>query len=742
MRKFIISILSMLIFMTTSMAQNNISGTVTDEQEQPLIGASVYIPELNMGTQTDDKGFYHLENLPNTTLDFVFSYIGYANTVKNINPSEVIELNVKLIESYIEGEEIIITAGFNATQHTNAVKVDVEKINTIQNIHQTGLMQMIEKVPGVSMISKGSGITKPVIRGLSLNDVLVLNNGVRFENYQYSNHHALGIDEQEIGSVEIIKGPASLLYGSDAIGGVVNFIREKTATVGSVEGNFTSKYFSNAEGYNNQLSVKGSGENIFGSISVGQKSHADYIQGDGQFVPNSRFDEKSIKARIGSTNNLGTFNLFYDFGKQSYGLVTEEINEFITERGRSVDIDSQNLTSHVLSSQNTFRLGNQKLYVNAALQQTVLAHINSFAEKNIEMRLRTLTYEAKWKSPLGTDFENIFGFQGYNQTNRNINDRTITLLPDADVNTYSVFNLLQYDGIDKLKVQGGLRYDLKYLSTESIGNVSDFNYRPEVDKDYNSVSGSVGLTYKLSDFTFIRANIASAFRTPNIPELTSNGPHEAIYELGNADLLPEKSMEYDVSMHYHKGDFTVDLAGFYNNIKDYIYIAPTGETSVVSLPIYQFTQSDAMLYGSEFGVHYHPKSLKLLHLESTFSNVIGQKDDETYLPFIPANRLTFDVMIQPEQWGKIYKPFVAVETSHHFEQNKVADNEDITSTYTLMDINLGATLHWKKQDINLGLSVQNVFDKLYIDHLSVLKEANYYNPGRNFVLTLNVPFNF
>jgi iron complex outermembrane recepter protein len=172
------------------------------------------------------------------------------------------------------------------------------------------LTEILTKIPGVDMISKGSGVSKPVIRGLSMNDILILNNGVRFENYQYSDHHPLGIDEFGIEDVEVIKGPSSLLYGSDAIGGVINFIREKPAPVGTIQGDYNMQLFSNTQGITNNLGVKGSSQRFFGGLRFGQKSNSDFLQGGGTFVPNTRFNEYSIKLNTGLTGKPGTFKLF------------------------------------------------------------------------------------------------------------------------------------------------------------------------------------------------------------------------------------------------------------------------------------------------------------------------------------------------------------------------------------------------------------------------------------------------
>jgi len=231
---FFICVFSPIIY-----AQNQIKGKITDQNNLPMIGATVFLLELNKGTVTNQNGEYILTDLPNGKVKIEFSFLGFSNDIKTIflNDSQI-ELNISLIETPIETEEIVISGGYNSTEHDNAVKIDILKLNQPINLSTPNFMEILTKVPGVDMISKGSGVSKPVIRGLGMDNILTLNNGVRNENYQYSDHHPLGINEFGIEDVEIIKGPASLLYGSDAIGGVINFIKEKPAPTGKLSGDY------------------------------------------------------------------------------------------------------------------------------------------------------------------------------------------------------------------------------------------------------------------------------------------------------------------------------------------------------------------------------------------------------------------------------------------------------------------------------------------------------------------------
>jgi iron complex outermembrane receptor protein len=722
-------------------AQNKISGKITDQDNQILPGTSIFIPEMNKGTVSDKNGHYELLNLPKGKLKLQFSFIGYSNVIETVvlNKTEL-ELNVIMKLSPIEAEQIVISGGYSATQHENAVKIDILKVNTLQLKNTPNFMEVLTKIPGVDMISKGPGVSKPVIRGLSMNDILVLNNGVRFENYQYSSHHPLGIDEFGIEDVEVIKGPASLLYGSDAIGGVINFIKEKPAPVGNITGDYNLQLFSNTLGMTNNLGIKGASKKFFGGIRAGQKTNADFLQGGDDYVPNSRFNEWSVKANAGYTAKAGTFKLYYDYNQQKLGLVEDHALEDITKRGRANELFYQQLNTHLVSSQNKVYLDKIRLEVNTAYQSTELVHFGEPGEYEIQMRLGTLTYETRLHFPSDENSEYIIGFQGYNQNNINLNERETILLPDASTNNYSGFGLIQHTFWSRLTLQAGIRYDNKIITTQNVGLPENTGYRPALEKNYGSFSGSLGATYNLSEFLLFRANLAAAYRTPNLAELTSNGPHETRYEVGDPDLVPENSMETDVNIHFHKPNYSFDIAGFYNSIRHYIFISPIGDTTAEGMSIYKYMQNDAALFGGEAGLHIHPEPLEWLHFEMTFASVIGRQKNGDYLPFIPAHKLNFELRGEMEKMAFLNKSFLAIHTGTAFNQNNAAPDETATSGYTLVDLSLGGQIKAGQQYISIGISANNLLDKKYIDHLSTLKEVNMYDPGRNLTFYLKVPF--
>jgi len=246
------------------LSQNQLSGIITvQETGDPLAGATVYIPELSKGIVSDKKGYYKLENLPAGTFTVEYSFMGFRTIVVKITLNEAFfTQNVSLYSTVIQTHEVVVSSSSYTTQHENAVKIETLKADQILLSGHPNIIGSIAEIAGIDMITKGNGISKPVIRGLSNSNVVVLNNGVKLENYQFSEDHPFLVDEFGVGQVEVIKGPASLLYGSDAVGGIINIVPEKPAPSGYVQGEITNQYFTNSRGVTSSMGIKGTGNKI------------------------------------------------------------------------------------------------------------------------------------------------------------------------------------------------------------------------------------------------------------------------------------------------------------------------------------------------------------------------------------------------------------------------------------------------------------------------------------------------
>lgn len=739
--KKIVLVFFLAFLLTKVNAQNQIKGRVTDSNNEPVIGATVFLPELNKGTITDRQGEYKIANVPNGKIKIQFSFIGYNTIIRTVEVSQPLHnLDVSLSTAVIASQEVVVTGGYVTSQHDNAVKIDVLKNREIALSGTPNFMESLTQVPGVDMIAKGQGVSKPVIRGLSMNNILVMNNGFRIENYQFSENHPLGIDGNDVERVEIIKGPASLLYGSDAIGGVINFIKEKPALTGKISGDYRMQLHSNTLGMNQSIGLKAASKKIFGGFRFGHKTHADYLQGGGEYVPNTRFNETTFNANAGYTGKSGTFKLFYDFFEQKLGMSVPPAKPLISAQGRENKVWFQDLDYQMISSQNSLYLGRFKWDINAAYQIAQRKLQTTLEVPFVEMNLNTINYETKLYLPSHEKSEYIIGLQGMLQNNKNLNNRPSQFLPDADIHNVGFLALVKHTLFEKVKLQGGLRYDMYRTQTLALGEENTDGYHAPVKKDFSNFNGSLGATYHPIEKIMLRANFAKAYRVPNISELTSNGMHGNRYEVGNEHLSPQNSFETDASMHYHGVFLSFDLAGFYNQINDYIFISPTGDTTSGGIDIYRFSQTNAMLYGGEAGIHFHPASLPCLHIKGTYSLVVGKQDNGDYLPFIPANKLRYEIRVNKKKLGFFNNPYIKISALTALSHEKPSPFETATNGYTIVNLSFYSQFIVAKQTLSLGLSVNNLFDTQYFDHLSTLKPLKYYNQGRSISLSLKIPF--
>jgi len=753
MKSIILSLLVTILFINIINGQHifTLKGKVLDDRNSPLPGANIYIPDLHTGIAADAEGNYELTGLRPGNYTIQFSYIGYETYIQNIPIEENdMVLDVKLHPSVFQSQDVVISGGRPSSQHENAIKIEAITIGSIQSSGTPSLMKSISQIPGVDMIGMGNAVTTPVIRGLSTANILVLDNGIRLENYQFSENHPYIIDEFGIDRVEVIKGPASLLYGSDAIGGVMNFVKEKPANIGSIAGDATIQYHSNTNGFTGNLGVKGTGKKFYWGLRGGGKTHMDYLDGSQKFIPNTRFNQTSIKTFAGINSSIGIFRVYYDFINMTPGMCVEPVVDVITVRGRKNEIWYQDLNMHLLSSRNTIFLNNFKAEANLAYQYN-RRRLNG-SDQNppltlVDAKLNTLNYEIK-SSFTASEYSNfILAVQGMSQKNIN-QEAPDHVLPNFSLNDISISGLAQHDFEKGIHLQFGLRFDNRFIDIpEQVihghehgddGQEEEEKIFEQLKRYYGNLSGSFGLTVNLNEQFLFRANVASAYRTPNIAELSQDGQHGTRYEQGDRNLNSQRNFEGDLSMHYHSNHVLMDVAGFYNYIDQYIYLAPTSDTTHAGDYIHRYSQNDASLYGME--VVMEVLAIHNFGIKSTYSYIRGKLSNGVNLPFIPHNRLNLEVKWNKKELWVFHNFYLKAGSGIAFKQNEPAPFETKTNGYTLFDAGVGFLFLIGKQPVNLDIIGTNITDVNYIDHLSTLKPLGYYNPGRNIMVNLTVPF--
>ena len=732
MKKFIIALI--LGFSAVLQAQNTLSGTVTDLRNQPIKGVSVYASELYKGTTTDENGKYTFFNLPNRNLKISFAFAGFATqnkTVSNLENENT--LDVILEEVIFEMDEVIVSTAFNKIQSQNVMKVEHESIKNLQRKGTATLIEGLATIPGVSQVSTGTSIGKPVIRGLSGNRVLVYSQGVRIENQQFGDEHGLGLNDSGIESVEVIKGPASLLYGSDALGGVLYFNPEKFADANTFKANFSQKYFSNTAGSSSSLGLKTSTDNWKFMARGSYNTHSDYKISGGDRVTNTRYNETDFKTGIGYSNAKFSSVMRYNYNDLDLGIPEEGIAD--QTMSKKTGFPKQGVFNHLLSLNSVFFFEQSKLDLDLGY---IANDRSEFEDSNVaalHMKLKTFNYNAKYHFPKKGKIETIIGVQGMHQTNANSGEEY--LIPDAVTNDFGVFGTANYEWNSNV-LQAGLRFDNRRISTEAHGISGDEGSFEAIDNSYDSFNASLGYKTNLADNMTLRLNVASGFRAPNLAELTSNGVHEGTnrYEVGNSDLETEQNVQADLNLEYKTDHFEFFVNGFYNHINNYIYTSATG-AMIENNAVFNYIQNNAKLYGGEIGLHFHPHPLDWLHFETSFETVTGEKQNGDYLPLIPANKWNNTIRTEFQIRNWMEDAFATLNVSSTFNQKKVSGFETESSGYNLVNLGFGGTVKLGKTVFDVNINGNNLFDKRYVTHLSRLKIDGIPNIGRNIIFGVN-----
>jgi len=746
--------LQLFLFLFSSLqifGQYSVSGTVTDANDgEPIVGVNIFVSELSVGTVSDINGKYIINDLPNREIVIRYSFIGYQTMYKTITiKNKSVKFDIVLETQVIEGEEFVVSGNFIATQHQSSVSISTLKADQILKSGSPSLIAAMAEIPGVDFISKGPGIGTPVIRGLSLSNILFLNNSIPVQNYQFSENHPFMVDEFGIGQIEVIKGPASLIYGSGAVGGAINLIPEAVAPQGDIAGDFGLKYLTNTQGVSTNLGVKGNQKGIVWGIRGGINSNKDYIQGNGLFAPNSRFNRQSLKLNTGLVRNFGSFRLFYEYNKDKLGLTNEPAINAVTENERENKVWYQDLTNHLLISQNSFYLNDFKINFDLGYQfnNRQLTGLEELPVL-VNMTLQTLSYRLKSTWSINENAKLIFGIQGMNQKNEN-GEAPQHVLPDATLFDFAGFAMGKYHFGEYIIIEAGFRYSYRKINVPEQPAGGHDHDEPDHEEDevlisfnndFKNLSGSLGSTFELSEKLFLRINFASAFRAPNIAELTQYGVHGTRFEAGNSNLSEQQNFEGDLGLHYHSKHATFDVSGFYNHINNYIHLAPTTDSTDEGLTIYRYTQANSRLYGTEASIHYHPHPIHWLHIKATYSLVIGELVSGGYLPFIPAQKIRFELKFTKDRWKALSNIFIKVGTNIVFAQNNASEFENNSTGYNLIDLGLGFDVKLKKQFLSFGITGTNLFNIEYFDHLSTLQEVGVLNMGRNVVFYLKIPF--
>ncbi|MFD2571601.1 TonB-dependent receptor [Spirosoma soli] len=788
-------------------AQAVMSGLVTDKAtNEPLVGATIYLVDLQKGALTDTLGHYRIPDVSAGSHKVEVRLLSYKTQTRTVRVLDgETSANFALETEAAQLQEVVVT-GLTTGSTVKDSPVPIMTYNKIQWLQtsSTNLVDAVGKLPGMSQITTGVGLSKPVIRGLGFNRVITVHDGVRQEDNQWGEEHALQVDEYSIDRYEIIKGSGSLLYGSDGLGGVMSLISARPPEAGVLRGQLLTNYQSN----NGMVGLSGVVEGttqkgLFGRVRVSTKTAGNYQNRYDGRVYGSAYREFDISGTIGITRKWGYSQLYVSNWHQDINIVTGERDpsgrflklvrvsadsEALAPvsdaelRGRAIEPANYQNLNHFKTSWNTFaKVGGGNLSAIVSYSQNRRQEFASTltpGQPALYFFLQNVFYDFKYYFGGRNGWDFTIGGNGLWQYNQNLGLEV--LYPGYRSWDNGLFAFAQKK-TNRLTINGGLRMDVRQMRINKLYADSSgvFSERPitggqtrfgGLNKTYSNPTASFGITYSLSSRWIVKANLGRGFRAPATAELSANGEHAGTfrYEIGSPDLRSETSWQSDLGINYESPDVSITASLFQNRISNFTYSEKVldrfGRDSIVdpSRPIltYRYTQGDAVLFGGEAQVSINPQSARWFHFTTSYSlvrsrNLSQTADSARYLPFLPPPRIIGQVKFTKAEAGSHWRNLYALlEIEHNWRQNQALlayGTETLTPAYTLINLGAGSDMLSTKGRtlFSVYLTVQNLFDTAYQSHQNRLKyfgvneatgRRGVFNMGRNVSVKLVVPF--
>jgi len=700
------------------LAQNSLTGKVTDTANgNTLPGAVIYVPDFKVAAQTGADGTYTLNNLPKGTFVVEVHILGYKVESQSITIDGAVTRNFALAASEFQEDEIVVTGTSRAAEAQHNPQAVADVTNEYLNQHSsTNVIDAIATTPGVAVITDGQSIGKPIIRGLGYNRVLTINDGVEQVDQPWFDEFGIEADPDAVNRYEILKGPGSLAYGSDAISGVLNLIPEDPLPAGETKGEVLFNYQTNNGLINNMLHFAGTCESgISWSARVDNiMAHAYQNPYDG-YVLNSQFSNFNADGTIGIHKKWGYSQLHAGYFYMNTGIVdgtrdsvgNQLMPVYYTgitptppfpfayvepnqqdQRTYTPFVIYQYIHHYKLVWDNSIAVGKGQIKAIFSYQKNQRQEMNDPTQPNlpiISYLSNAATYDVRYVAPQMGGFNFSVGANGVYQNSQSLG--FVQLIPDYNYMQIGGFAIAS-EKIGKLNLSGGLRYDMRtftgeehWVSTDTLtpqipvapNTPNSFEEFTPFTSHFSGVSGSFGATYDITHNVYIKGNIARGWRAPNVNECAADGVHDGtvVFEIGDNNIKPETSLEEDFTFGVNSKDVNVELNLFNNSISNFIYakglLSTQGGDSVSNAlsvngtlfpdaPVFKYVNGNAELEGGELSLDIHPSGLKWLELNSTVSYVTGGltgiSDSSQYLPFVPPMRITGDLIFH---FGKICK---------------------------------------------------------------------------------------
>lgn len=797
MRSLIITIIGALLSTSFLFSQENyqLSGKISDDHGHIMPGATVVAKPGNHHAVSDLNGRYKL--IFQNKGEYIISthYVGYEENVDTIFIDSDSTYNIYLHESHMTLHEVVVSDNYaESINQEESLVVDVVNDEYLRQNLGGSLMTSLERLPGVSTITIGSGQSKPVIRGLGFNRVVVVENDVVHEGQQWGVDHGLEIDQYAVENLDVIKGPASLAYGSDAIGGVVKIKPTPVPEPNTI---------------NASISLTGKSNNYLGAVSANfiarktklytrlQGSLVDYADFK---VPVDHVDVYDFKVYLYKHNMRNTagrernFHLTFGYIDDKFhnrlmvSYVSSKTGFFANAHGLeplSVDTafydkSSRDIDYPFQDVRHTKVVNNSKLQFERLVLESDIGYQNNFRQEwsqyidhgymppvfpdtlpfssDLERQFNKDIFSVNLKGTyMFSELTNITSGINFEYQENDITGRGF-IIPAFNQSTVGAYIHAKHFLSEKSIIQAGIRYDFGHIYTYSYfdwyqspvieGTDTTWVYlqrAPDLRRSFSNFIWSLGYNYNSGSYSG-KVNIGKSFRMPIAKELAANGVnyHMFSFDVGDPNLDPEVSYQIDISSDYHKGKFAIGVNLFTTYFHNYIYLNPSYEHDRLygnGNQIFYYTQSKVFRYGGEIHTHYELIDHLTLGLigEYVYSRQLSGEKTGFTLPFSPPASMLFNIKYRKPKIWVIEKGYFTFDYRLTFAQNNVVPPEDPTPGSNVFNIGFGGKVRVNNNQINFAFQIRNLFNTAYFNHTSYYRLINVPEPGRNIILNIIIP---
>lgn len=720
-------------------SQNWTVQVIDNETKQPLSNIKVTVSETGKSKLTDSTGKAVFLPISLSHVTIKINEFGYAHFFENYSaPFSSIIVSLVPNQHAIEDVEIVsIKGGKQSEVVTHIVSKSLSELNTI---NRSTLMEGIGTMMGVQTASTGVGISKPIIRGLSGSRVVTYLQGIRYENQQWGSDHGMGITDLGINRVEIIKGPASLQFGADALGGVIFLIDEDFASIGVNSVQYKTNYETVNHSLRNQFTAKTASNKMRLSVGAGFNSAADYQLPSGDFVKTSFYQDRYARLHINWGQKRSFNTIRYSFQKSFIGIpghshdsIVDQEDLISSTQRRDFRTPRQENTTHVTTYENNTYFKKSSLQTNIGWNYNQLTELEEkITIPAVQFNTHSLPFTLKLKKKFNKANDLIIGTQGMVQFNENTKLAEEKLVPNSTTIDNGFFGIFTKKW-NSLTAQLGFRVDARTIQIDEVA----------FHKNFIGFNSSAGIVYHKKAST-TRINYSSGFRAPTAYELTADGLHHGSsrYEIGNLQLKSEFAHQFDFAYEFSNEHLSFIVNPFVNMISNYISLQAS-DSIIENYVVYDYVQLEqAVISGGEIGFHYHPNFAHFLHLESAYSMLYTATNKGTALDLIPQNRLLTSLKFTFRKINERIKiNHLTLEHQAFEATDRFGMNETSSPSYRLLNIGASTSYTWKQQQIEVNIGVKNILNEAFIPHTSQLKNFQLSQPGRSFYIQFIINLN-